>query len=141
MATRLLPALAVFVFVTACGAGVATDPATLRISMGAEPDTLNPILASDAYASQILDYVNDTLIERDPDTLEFEPKLATDWEISPDHLRYTFHLRKDVTWHDGRPFTADDVVYSFEKIKDPKGEAPFLLVYYADIVKVEKNDP
>ena len=71
MATRLLPALAVFVFVTACGAGVATDPATLRISMGAEPDTLNPILASDAYASQILDYVNDTLIERDPDTPEF----------------------------------------------------------------------
>lgn len=130
-----------FFLFAACHAGVTTDPATLRISMGAEPDTLNPILASDAYASQILDYVNDYLIERDPDTLEFEPRLATGWEISPDHLRYTFHLRKDVFWHDGTPFTADDVVYSFDKIKDPTVEAPFLRVYYADIVKAEKLDP
>lgn len=118
------------------------SPETLRLVMSAEPATLNPITATDAYASQIDNLVNDTLIDRDHDTLEFIPKLAKSWEVSSDHLRYTFYLRDDVFWHDGKPFTADDVVYSFERIQDPKVDAPHLRVYFsgAGINKIKKID-
>lgn len=127
-------------FLLACTVTVPVSPSTLRIGMGAEPDTLNPLTSSDAYSSRILSYVNDSLIQRDNDTLEYKAMLAKSWEISPDHLAYTFILRDDVFWHDGKKFTADDVIYSFEKIKDPKVEAPFLRVYYDDVVRVEKLD-
>ncbi len=132
--------LASIVFLPACGSQVPFSPDTLRISIGAEPDTLNPLTSSDAYSGRVLDYVNDTMIERNRDTLEYEPKLADRWEVSADHLTYIFHLKKEVRWHDGQPFTADDVVYSFQKIQDPTVEAPFLRVYYADIDRVEKID-
>lgn len=141
---RLLSAVAAALccaFFSGCGLEIKPAPDTLRRWISAEPDTLNPILASDAYASLIDGYVNDSLIDRDPDTLEFVPELATRWEISPDHLQYTFYLREGVTWHDGKPFTADDVLYSFEKIKDPSVQAPFLRVYYADVLRVEKLGP
>lgn len=132
--------LLLLIFLTSCHHTEITDPNTLRIAIGAEPDTLNPLTASDAYSSQILDMVNDSLIERDRDTLEFKPKIASRWEIAKDHLSYIFYLRQDVHWQDGVLLTADDVVYSFQKIQDPKVEAPFLRVYYADVEKVEKLD-
>ncbi len=46
--------------------------------------------------------------------------LAERWEVSSDGKLYTFYLHKNVTWHDGTPFTAADVAYSFEKMLDPK---------------------
>jgi peptide/nickel transport system substrate-binding protein len=108
--------------------------------MGAEPATLNAILASDASASEVNQYLFDTLIERDRDTLEFIPKIAYKWEISEDKKTYTFYMRKDVRWHDGMPVTADDVIYSFKLIKDPKIDAPFIKVYYQDIESIKKLD-
>lgn len=123
-----------------CQIQVPVSPTTLRIGMGAEPDTLNPITASDAYASRIHSFVGDSLIDRDRDTLEFIPKLAVSWKVSRDYLSYTFYLRPNIRWHDGHPFSADDVVYSFERVKDPKVEAPFLRVYYSDVDRVEKID-
>ncbi len=47
------------------------------------------------------------------------PDLAESWDISDDGLTYTFHLRPRVTWHDGEPFTADDVVFTYAAIQDP----------------------
>ncbi len=107
----------------------------------AEPSTLNPILVTDVYGSQIDGEIFDSLIRRDPKTLEFIPQLASSWEISPDHLVYTFHLRKDVYWHDGKQFTARDVKFSYDKIMDPKVDAAPLRNYYRDIKKVEMLDP
>jgi peptide/nickel transport system substrate-binding protein len=49
--------------------------------------------------------------------------LATDWDVSDDELTWTFELREDVVWHDGSEFTADDVVYSYERIMDPETAA------------------
>ncbi len=107
----------------------------------AEPSTLNPILVTDVYGSQIDGDIFDSLIRRDPKTLEFTPQLASSWDISPDHLVYTFHLRKNVYWHDGKPFTAKDVKFSYDKIMDPKVDAAPLRNYYRDIKKVEVLDP
>ncbi len=106
----------------------------------AEPSTLNPILVTDVYGSQIDGDLFDSLIRRNPKTLEFEPQLASSWEISPDHLVYTFHLRKDVYWHDGVQFTAKDVKFSYDKIMDPLVDAAPLRNYYRDIKKVEIPD-
>lgn len=58
----------------------------------------------------------DGLILQQPDG-SFQPRLATDWTISDDGLVYTFNLREGVTFHNGEPFEADDVVYTFERAK------------------------
>jgi peptide/nickel transport system substrate-binding protein len=58
----------------------------------------------------------DSLVEYNLETYALEPALATDWEVSEDGLTYTFHLREGVTWHDGEPFTADDVVFTYTQI-------------------------
>ena len=123
-----------------CSPRVPPDPETLVYHLPSEPDTLNPLTATDAYASRINGFLYDTLIERDNETLEFKPKMAKSWEISDDKLTYTFHLRDDIKWHDGKPVTADDVVYSYEQIMSDKVDAPHLRVYYQDISKVEKID-
>ena len=108
--------------------------------LSAEPGTLNPITATDAFESRINSYILESLLERDPKTTKLTPKLAEFWDISDDHLTYTFHLRKDVKWHDGKPFTARDVLYSFERIRDPKVDAAHLRNYYRDVESLEMLD-
>ncbi len=68
-----------------------------------------------------------------------QPDLAERWEVSADGLTWTFYLRKDVTWHDGQPFTADDVKFSLEVFKDPKAGSVFLS-NLAPIVRIETPD-
>lgn len=123
-----------------CSVRLPKDPHWLVWHLGAEPDTLNRLIATDAYENRINGFIYDSLVDRDNKTLELIPRLATSWDISDDKLTFTFHLRKDVKWHDGVPFTADDVLYTYEKIQDPKVDAPHLRVYYKDIKKVEKLD-
>lgn len=124
----------------ACQTHHTVAPDHIRIRLAGEPSTLHPILASDAYASEISNYVFDSLVDLDPDTTEYRPKIALKWDIAPDHKTYTFYLRKDVRWHDGKPLTADDVVFTLNYIKDPKTKAPQLKVYYKDIKKIRKID-
>jgi len=101
------------------GGGDETAGGTLIAAQGAEPDRLDPHLTS-AYASfQILENVYDTLVQPGDD-LTMEPALAESWDISDDQLTWTFHLREGVKFHNGRDLTADDVVYSFERIMDPE---------------------
>lgn len=54
------------------------------------------------------------------------PDLAEKWEISPDGKNYTFHLRKNVKWHDGTPFSADDVIFTINTIQNPDVRSPYL---------------
>jgi len=69
------------------------------------------------------------------------PDLADSWEISPDNLSYTFHLRTDVRWHDGTPLTADDVVFTVDVLRSPDfpGQAELADLWRA--VNVERSDP
>jgi peptide/nickel transport system substrate-binding protein len=117
---------------------VERSPSVLVRHISADPTGLNPVTSTDAYASDVLQNIYESLLERDRKTLELKPLLATSWKVSPDHLTYTFVLREGVRWTDGKPFTADDVLYSFERIKDPKVDAAHLRNYFKDITKVEK---
>ncbi|MFP4441018.1 MAG: ABC transporter substrate-binding protein [Chloroflexaceae bacterium] len=68
--------------------------------------------------------------------LELVPELAASWEISEDGTVYTFHLRENARFHNGRPVTAQDVIYSWERAADPATESDIVLTYLGDIVGV-----
>ncbi|OZI71660.1 ABC transporter substrate-binding protein [Bordetella genomosp. 12] len=86
----------------------------------------------EAIAAKILE----GLVDHDAD-LKLVPALAVSWEQSPDALRHTFHLRKGVKWHDGKPFTSADVAYSLLTLKKvhPRRKSTF-----ANLVDVETPD-
>ncbi len=83
-------------------------------------DRINPVL--DTNLDRIPYWVFDGLVRFTTD-LQLEGALAESWEISDDGLTYTFHLRPGVTWHDGQPFTADDVVFTTEAALDPVSQS------------------
>ncbi len=80
------------------------------------PSGIDPHIHASAELGIPLRSVYDTLVYRDAETLEFVPGLAESWEISPDGLVYTFHLRHDVKFHDGTPFNADAVRVNIERV-------------------------
>lgn len=107
-----------------------------------DPEQLNPLTSSDASASEILGYIVETLLTLDPRSLELKPQIAESRpEISKDKLAYTFKIRRDVRFSDGRPLTGEDVLFSIKAIKCPLVEAPFLRVYYDSVVDAELLDP
>ncbi|MFN3432077.1 MAG: ABC transporter substrate-binding protein, partial [Candidatus Sericytochromatia bacterium] len=78
-----------------------------------DPKTFNPTLVSDSTSGRFLSYAFDGLVEENGITFEVEPVLAKSWEIAKDNKTYTVKLRRGVTWHDGKPFTADDVIFTW----------------------------
>jgi ABC-type transport system substrate-binding protein len=83
-----------------------------------DPRSLDPALSTDVPTGRAVSYVFDGLTRFTPDA-RVEPALAERWTISPDGLTYTFHLRRGVTFHDGTPFTAKQVVHTFERALNP----------------------
>lgn len=100
--------------------GVCAEGKTdLVIAVDADVDTLHPADYSTTVELNILNQLYDTLMYMNPDgTQEPEPRIAESYEISEDGLDYTFHLRDDVTFHDGTPVTVEDVVFSIELFKE-----------------------
>ncbi len=88
----------------------------LTLATISEPLTFNLALSNDAGSSNVLGYLFEGLTETSWLDDEIEPVLAESWERSDDGLRWVFHLRQDVTWHDGTPFTAHDVDFTFNRI-------------------------
>lgn len=101
--------------------------------------SLTPFISMDAYASDVQSYVQESLIARDPDTLEWKGLIANDWQISDDGLTFTFQMRNDVTFSDGEPLEADDVVFTYEFIMNEGIDAPRERSYYSKIESVSAN--
>jgi len=95
---------------------IGQEGGTLTTATIAEPLTLNLALAKDTGSSGVLNYLFEGLTESSWLTNEVEPSLAASWTHSADGLRWIFVLRQDVTWHDGTPFTAHDVAFTFNDI-------------------------
>lgn len=85
----------------------------LVLSTTSDPKSFNEIIAKETSTSDALAFMFEGLMTFNVFTMQPEPLLAESWETSPDGLQWTFHLRKDVRWHDGVPLTADDVVFTF----------------------------
>src|SRR6476659_5978217 len=93
-----------------------------------DPRSLDPALSTDVPTGRAVSYVFDGLTRFTPDA-RVEPGLAERWDVTPDGLRYTFHLKRGVAFQDGRPFTAHNVVHSWERALLPatkSGAAQFL---------------
>lgn len=103
----------------ACGDSAAPQRRTLIDSRdNYDPRSLDPALSTDVPTGRAVAYVFDGLT-RFTERAELVPDLATRWEVSPDGLTYTFHLRQGVRFHDGTRFSAADVKHSFERVLDP----------------------
>jgi peptide/nickel transport system substrate-binding protein/oligopeptide transport system substrate-binding protein len=92
---------------------------TYRRPLGHDPQSLEPARISDVYSRSVAQQIFDGLVQFDQ-TLAIVPALAQFWKASRDGLTWTFTLRKGVKFHHGREVTADDVVYSFTRILDPR---------------------
>lgn len=115
--TRLLgrsAALAVALSTFASVAHAQKSGGTLNLIVQPEPPTINLGINRLGPTSFVGSKVYEGLITFTP-KLEPKPALAESWTISPDGLTYTFNLRKGVTWHDGKPFTSKDALFSFQK--------------------------
>ncbi len=98
--------------------------------------TLTPSISSDVYASAVQRRVLDTLITRDPATLEWLPLVAESWEISEDGKTIRFKIRRGVTFADGEPLTAEDIAFSHRFVMDERIAAPRWRALLARISKV-----
>lgn len=109
---------------------------SLRACIASDPDTLDPQKSSLAASAEIYDGIFDRLVELRPDG-RFTPSLATEWP-TPDDRTYVFTLREGVTFHNGDPLTADDVVFTFRRIID-KSFGSSYAEYFDKVEHVEKN--
>lgn len=85
-----------------------------------EPNSFNPLVIEDAASGEIADLFLSSLTTSDPVTQEIIPALAKSWEYSADQKTLVVHLRKGLLWSDGQPLTADDVLFTFKAIFDPR---------------------
>ncbi len=92
---------------------------TYRRPLSNDPSTLDPALISDMYGFTVAQQMFDGLVQYDG-TLAIIPAIAQSWRGSRDGLSWTFYLRKGVKFHNGREVAADDVIYSYTRILDPK---------------------
>lgn len=111
---------------------------TLRVGVQGDPAELDPHLVVLDAASLIIDQVYEGLMHED-ESLVPQPRLAESYEISDDGVTYTFTLRQGVTFHNGREMTADDVIYSFERVMNPDTGSPWA-EYTSSIDTIEAPD-
>ena len=100
-----------------------------------DASNLIPILSSDSTSHDIAGLIYNGLVKYDKD-MNIVGDLAESWEIAPKGLVITFHLRKGVRWHDGRPFTAEDCLYTYRVTIDPKTPT----AYAGDFLKVTRAE-
>ena len=146
--SRTCPKILIFFLLLGCRPGThisketSTEPAYddsfIESSIG-DASYLNPILASDSASSAINGMVFNGLVKYGPQ-IELVGDLAEKWEVSKDGLTILFTLRKNVLWHDGQPFTAEDVQYTFERLLDPEVKTPYSS-NYEKVKSFEVLDP
>jgi peptide/nickel transport system substrate-binding protein len=105
-------------------AAAAHHPQHLVTAAIADPQTFNPIIASDAASRAATADIFDTLVRHDPRSGEIEPALAERWSFDERGQALTMTLRADARWHDGQPVTARDVLFTFEAIRSPAVPSP-----------------
>jgi peptide/nickel transport system substrate-binding protein len=113
---------------------------TLTMRLGADPSGLNPWLTGRDPNAQLVASLLFSGLTRLDNHLQPQPDLAERWEVSPDGLALTFSLREDARWHDGRPVTAADVVYSYRTLAGVAPDTPQLIRIQDTVASVDAPD-
>jgi oligopeptide transport system substrate-binding protein len=109
----------------------------LRLT-GVPPQTLDPALVQDVQTFGYMLQLYSGLVRLD-EKLQVQPDIATSWEVSADGRTYTFQLRHDARFQDGKPVTAEDFKYGIERALDPATRSPVADVYLGDIVGAKER--
>jgi peptide/nickel transport system substrate-binding protein len=121
--------------------GFTPTPVRLVYGLTLAPSGIDPHINASSELGIPLTSVYDTLVYLDPDTSDFVPGLAADWDISEDELVYTFYLREGVIFHDGTPFNAEAVRFNLDRITSPElasQKASFMLGPYERVEVVDE---
>lgn len=102
----------------------------LHVNVGADPEGLDPHLVTSIAAFDVLRGLQEGLVSEDPADLSPVPGVAERWEVSEDKLEYTFYLREDARWSNGDPVTANDFLFSYERILSPALGAQYAYMLY-----------
>ncbi len=126
---------------------VAQPAGTLVVGLVAEPVNLDPAQVTDLNSNRVGRRIVETLVTFPEESTQIVPGLAESWTVSKDGLRYTFKLRKGVSFHDGTPLDAEAVKFSIDRQINPEhpfnklGKYPFANFFFGNIKAVEVVDP
>ena len=124
MKDRSLRCLSLFLLMGVFAPARGQSGGELHFCLHGEPKTFNPVLVDDEASENVRYLTGGVLIRLNRQSQALEPALATSWEISRDRRTITFHLRKDLHFSDGTPFTAEDVAYTMKLLMDPQTHSP-----------------
>lgn len=138
--SMMLVLLLAFSTLSSCQGKNKKSSNSIYYNLGGEPTTLNPMSAADAYSSSVHAYIFESLLDKDLDTYEWKPSLATEWTISKDKRVFDFKIRPGVKWQDGVELTAEDVKFSYDVIFTDDWKAVQLRPYYEAVKDVQVID-
>lgn len=123
---------------SACGererpVDVAARERILLVNNGGEPAALDPQLVTGVLELRLMLALFEGLVRYDPETLEPRPAIAERWTVSPDGLCYTFFLRENARWSDGRAITAEDFLFSYKRLLSPKLASPCASLFFSPV--------
>ena len=124
---KVLLILAMAMMFFACGAK-GSKGSTFSLNLGAEPKSIDPQLSTDIAGGTVNELLSEGLLKRTPDGKP-DPGIAEKWEVSPDGLKWTFHLR-DAKWSNGDPITANDFKAAWIRGLDPKVASEYAYMLY-----------
>ncbi|MEO1203580.1 MAG: ABC transporter substrate-binding protein, partial [Pseudomonadota bacterium] len=140
----ILRCLAAVIVLVAAGCGQSPSEDVLRRGNGGDPGTLNPSLAEDVHAFEVLADLYEGLVVPGPGGAIL-PGVAESWTIGDAGITYTFHLNERARWSDGEPVVAEDFVRRFRDVAAPGSTSPlgFLLapIEHFDAVRAAEMPP
>lgn len=121
----------IFLLIISCGSKETKNiKDELTVNLGYELESIDPAINDETYGFIYINHAFEGLLTKDLNNKIVEGS-SDIWEISEDKLKYTFHIREDAKWSDGKKLTADDFVYSYRRIVNPKTASPIAyLMYY-----------
>ncbi|HSA58654.1 MAG TPA: ABC transporter substrate-binding protein [bacterium] len=141
--TVLSTALALFCFLSACSQGKNGNEkkhfgGKLTVGIFFAPSEINPITTDSTISANLLDLIFNTLVRINEDGA-ISPEIAETWDVSPDGLLWTFHLRREAVFHDGSPLTSEDVKFTLDTIQ--KTERSGYAYALKNVRQIEAVDP